>query len=65
MRVSQILATALLSFATCLTAFGSNGIGEKLSCAAPFEIGNLPTVSYFHLRRFQNDPKTTLFLGSG
>jgi len=32
-------------------------------CAASLEIGNLPMVSYFHLRRFHNDTKTTLFLG--
>lgn len=34
-----------------------------ITCAASLEIGNLPMVSYFHLRRFHNDTKTTLFLG--
>ena len=51
---------------------GSNQSGSTIeehlcvhisTCAASLEIGNLPMVSYFHLRRFHNDTKTTLFLG--
>lgn len=55
----MILSMNLGKFGTACRLYDTN----TRKCAASLEIGNLPSVSYFHLWRISHDPKTTLFLG--